>query len=181
MKPLQALAMGFVVIVLVARLGEYDALPDPVGWLLVLLGVRALPPSVPHQSPLLALGALAGAVAAVLWLPALGDRLLAADPALGWAVNLPQLCFTALLCHALGAAAAAASDRRAARWLRTTLSVLVVVGLLPVLVFGAGFSTLETTSYVAAGAGAVLLIWLLFAYASRPWATRVVPEPVPVP
>ena len=56
-----------------------------------------------------------------------------------------------------------------------------MVGLLPVLVFGAGFSTLETTSYVAAGAGAVLLIWLLFAYASRPWATRVVPEPVPVP
>ena len=42
MKPLQSVAMGLVIVVLVARYGEYDALADPLGWLLVLWGVRRM-------------------------------------------------------------------------------------------------------------------------------------------
>ena len=55
-----------------------------------------------------------------------------------------------------------------------------MVGLLPVLVFGARESSLEVPSYLAAGAVALLLIWLLFAYAARPWARGAGPEPEPV-
>ncbi len=169
MKPLQSIAMGLVIIVLSARFQGYDALPDPVGWLLVLLGVRALPTDLAHRSQLLALAALAGVVAAVVWFPVVTEHLYDADASLGWAANLPQLLFSALLCHVLAARAAAASDVKAARWLAMTRTALVVVGLLPVLVFGAGLESLEVTSYLAAGVVALLLIWLLFAYASRPW------------
>jgi hypothetical protein len=39
-----------------------------------------------------------------------------------------------------------------------------------VLVFGAGLASYEVPTYLAAGLAAVLVIWLLFTYASRPWA-----------
>ena len=46
----------------------------------------------------------------------------------------------------------------------------VVVAALPVLVFGAGLDQLEGVSYLAAGTTLLLVIWLLFAHAGRPWA-----------
>ena len=54
----------------------------------------------------------------------------------------------------------------------------VAFALLPVLVFGAGVAPLELPSYVGAALAMVILIWLLFAYSSRPWAVagRAVPE-----
>ena len=176
MKPLQSIAMGLVIVVLVARFRGYDALPDPARWLLVLLGVRALPPPMPHRDSLLRLAGLAGAVSVVVWFPVVTDALYDADASLAWAANLPEVLFGALLCHALAATADQAADgsvhtdRKAARWLRLTRTGLLVVAVLPVLVFGAGMTAFESTSYVAAGLMAVLLICLLFTYAGRPWA-----------
>src|SRR5689334_14365368 len=46
MSPLQKIAMGLVIVFIPAdfTIGghAWDALPDPVGWVLVLMGVRAL-------------------------------------------------------------------------------------------------------------------------------------------
>lgn len=176
MKPLQCIAMGLVIIVLSARFQGYDALPDPVGWVLVALGVRALPADLPHRANLLGLAVLAGVVATVVWFPVVTNDLYDADASLGWAVNLPQLAFSALLCHVLAPRAAEAGDAKAARWLALTRTAVIVVGLLPVLVFGAGLESFEVTSYVAAGAVALLLIWLLFAYAARPWVGNPIGE-----
>ncbi len=36
MRPLGPVARGLLIVVLVARFGGYDALADPLGWLLVL-------------------------------------------------------------------------------------------------------------------------------------------------
>lgn len=176
MKPLQSVAMGLVIVALSARFGGYDALPDPLGWVLVGLGVAALPATLPSRGTLLGLAALAGAVSAVVWFPRITAALYDADPALAWAANLPQVACSALVCQVLSVRAREAADPRAAQWLATTRTALVVVGLLPVLVFGAHLGSLELASYVAAGAVALLLIWLLFAYAARPWAQR---DPVP--
>ncbi len=176
--------MGLVIIALSARFGGYDALADPIGWVLVLLGVGRLPDELPRRGMLLGVAAVAGVVSAVVWFPGVADALYDADPSLAWAANLAQLCFSALLCHVLAGRAAAAGDVRAARRLALTRTALVVVGLLPVLVFGAGVGALELPSYLAAGAVALALIWLLFAHASRPWAgngaarvARVADEP----
>jgi hypothetical protein len=176
MKPLQPIAMGLVIIVLSARFRGYDALADPVGWLLVAVGVAALPARIPHRGTLLRLAALAGAVSALVWFPAVTDALYDADPSLAWAANLPQVMFTAVLCHSLAGAAAEARDARASRWLRSARTAVVVVGLLPVLVFGAGLAAYEVATYLAAGLVAVLVTGLLFAYGSRPWAR---PDPAP--
>ncbi|MBB6627981.1 hypothetical protein H5V45_11700 [Nocardioides sp. KIGAM211] len=173
MKPLQSVAMGLVIVVLSARFGGYDALADPVGWLLVYLGVRALPADLDRRSTLLGLAALAGVVASVVWFPVVTADLYDADASLGWAANLPQLAFSALLCHVLAARAAAAGDGRAARWLGITRSATIVVALLPVLVFGGGLVSFELTSYLAAGLVALTLIWLLFSYAGRTWTGPV--------
>jgi hypothetical protein len=42
-KPLQAAAMGLVIVLLGPTVHAYDLLPDPVGWILVLIGLTALP------------------------------------------------------------------------------------------------------------------------------------------
>ena len=169
--------MGLVIVVMVARFHGYDALPDPLGWVLVLLGVRALSPALPHRSSLLGLASLAGVVSVVLWFPGVTDSLYDTDPSLAWAANLPQLLFAALLCHSLAGTAEEAEDARATRWLRLTRTGMLVVAALPILVFGGGVASFYSTSVVAAGLMAVLLIWLLFRYSGRAWALPTLAQP----
>ena len=181
MKPLQSIAMGLVVIAITASFRGYDALPNPLGWLLVIAGVHVLDLPRWRRSQLLALAGVAAAVSTVLWFPSVTDAIFDRDPvdaaALSWAVNLPQLLFSAWLCHVLAAHAKEAGDVKAAGWLSITRTAVVVVGLLPVLVFGGGVDRLEDATYVAAGMVALTLIVMLFTYASRPWAS--VPNPPP--
>lgn len=171
MRPLQSIAMGLVIVALSAPVaGGYDALPDPLGWLLVVLGTRALPDRVPRRHVVVALAWLAAAASVPLWVPGFSDAAYAIHPSLGWALNLPQLGFAAVLCHSLAGSALAAEDHRAAAWLRTAMAGFVAAVVLPVIVFGAGIGSLELTSYVAAVIVLISLIWLLFAYSARPWA-----------
>lgn len=176
MKPFQSLAAGWVFLLLVARVGGYDLYADPVGWLLVLLGVHRLPASFPHRSALAQVGVLALLVSAVLWLPPVGERLGEAEPALAWAANLPQYGWLVLLCHAAATAATATGDLRAARWFRTVLLGGVAVVLLPVLVFGAGLTSVETAAGAAVLLTPLALVVALFSYAGRPWAVAPVPD-----
>ena len=176
MKPLQSVAMGFVFIALYARLNGYDLYADPVGWVLVLLGVRRLPADTPFRGPLVYAGAVAAAVSVPLWLPSVRDALAAADPSLGWAADLPAFAFTALLCHALAVAAKEAGDVKPAQWLALVRTVVVAVAVLPVLVFGGGISGLADPAALAAQAVYVVLVWLLFSYSGRPWAGAPVDE-----
>jgi hypothetical protein len=172
-KPLQWIGMGLVVVALTAPSHGYDLLPDPVGWLLVVVGLRALP--VPQRGTLLGCAGVALVVSCVLWVPSVPTRLDDIDRSLTWAANLPQLVTTILIAHALAQQALLARDTRARRWLRTARDVLVVVTVLPVVVFGGGLDALVGTTYAVATLALVLLIWLLFAYASRPWATADAP------
>lgn len=180
MRPLQSIAMGMVVIVL-DTLGGVDALPDPLGWVLVLLGVRRLPRDLRHRGLLLVLAVLAGAVSVPLWLPGVADRLYDAHPSLLWAANLPQLGFAGVLCLALAKQAATAEDTAAAAWARTTLTGVAVVAVLPVLVFGGGIAALEVPAYLGASLVLLLLIWLLFSWSSRPWILGTGPTESPGP
>lgn len=158
--------MGLVIVVLVARLGGYDALADPLGWLLVLWGVRRLA----DNTTLLTLATGALLVACVVWFPATQDLLERSDPSLRWAINLPQVLFCIVLCRQLSELAEAADDRRARAWLRTTLVFNAVLAVAPVLVFAAQADDVLASVYAAAGVVVLLLIVLLFAYARRPWA-----------
>lgn len=166
MKPLQSIGMGLLIVVLVARFGDYDALADPLGWLLVLRGVRRLA----DRTTLLTLAVGALVVACAVWLPPTQELLDRSDPSLRWAVNLPQVLFCVVLCRQLSEVAEEGDDRKARAWLRTTLVLNVVLAIAPVLVFAAKADDLLGSVYAAAGVVVLLLIVLLFAYARRPWA-----------
>jgi hypothetical protein len=171
MRPLQSIAMGLVIVALSAPLaGGYDALPDPLGWVLVILGVRGLPSDLPRRDAVFTLAWLAAAASVPLWFPGVSDAAYATHPSLGWALNLPQLGFAALLCHSLAARAVASEDRKAGSWLRLAMAGFVAAAALPVIVFGAGVASLEVAAYVGSALVLITLIGLLFAYSARPWA-----------
>jgi hypothetical protein len=168
MRALQAIGMGLLIVLV--RAGTPDLLPDPLGWLLVLHGVRRLPTDLPQRTGLLVSGALAGAVSVPLWVPDVADRVLAAPPSLQWAVNLPQVVFVVLLATALGKRAGEHGDLSARGWWFTVATFAVLAGAAPVLVFGGGLAALETPAVVVAGAVLLTTIVLCFVHAARPWA-----------
>jgi hypothetical protein len=171
MRPLQSIAMGLVIVALRAPLiGEYDALPDPLGWGLVILGVRGLPALLPRRDTVVTLAWLAAVVSVPLWFPGVSDAAFATHASLGWALTLPQLGFAAALCHSLATSAVAAEDHKPASWLRLAMAGFVVAAVLPVIVFGAGIGSLELTADVGAALVLLTLICLLFSYSARPWA-----------
>lgn len=176
MRPLLAMALGYLLVVLYAKVGGYDMYADPLGWLLVLYGVHRLPEHLEGRRQLLGLAALAGAVSVPLWVPTVAEWLADADPSLAWAVGLPQLAFTALLCERLARAALAAGEETAAAWLRTLLTLVVVVAVLPVLVFGAGMDGLGPGTVAAAVLSQLALVWLLLRYSGRSWAGAPAPQ-----
>jgi hypothetical protein len=175
-KPLQAVGMGLVIVLLTAPVHGYDLLPDPLGWLLALTGLRTL--TCPQRGTLLGLAWLAFAVSCALWVPSVPTHLDDVDPSLTWSADLPQLVTTIVLAHALAQQALVAEDTSARRWLLTARSLLIVVTVLPVVVFGGGLDSVVGATYVAASLALLLLVWLLFTYAGRGWAgSEVVPGP----
>ncbi|TYL55257.1 hypothetical protein FXB39_02535 [Nocardioides sp. BGMRC 2183] len=169
MKPLQWVAMGLVICVLEARFGSYDALPDPIGWLLVLGGLLALTrrTDVGFRLGLGYLGVLALVIATVTWFPAVQDALDDADPELVWSLDVPALAFQALLCHALAGLAVGASERTAATWFRLASLGLAVALVVPLL-YQAGWEWLAPAGDLGLIVPLVL-IGLLFWYSGREW------------
>jgi len=165
--------MGLVVVVLTARFGGYDALPDPVGWGLVLAGLLPLRDRLPGARTAAWLAATAGVVAVPLWLPTVRAAL---APSAEWALSLPQTACCVALCAGLATACDRAGEREAARFglLRW---VFVALAVAPVLVYGGGQSDLAVPVAVGSVLANVVLVWLLFRVSRRPWAGG--PAPVP--
>lgn len=170
MKPLQAIALGLAIVGLRADLGGYDLLADPLGWLLVLVGLAQLPEDLPRRGLALGTATLAALIAVALWFPQVRDALADADPALGWAASLPQLAALAVIALALSRTADRAGDSGPGGWLLTAALLVVVTAVLPVVVFGGGLDALEAPAYAAAALALLLLVGLLLAYSGRAWA-----------
>jgi hypothetical protein len=177
-RPLHAVALGLVVVAIYARAGEYDLLPDPIGWLLVLLGLKALTSrvDVPLQGIAWVLGALAVLASAALSVPDVFDWFEDADPALRWAMDVPALAFCAVLCHGLAQTARAARATAAAAWFQWTAIGFCLSVLAPVIVIGGGVDSLRGTFEVATGLAQLALFVLCLSYAGREWAGAPEPE-----
>jgi hypothetical protein len=167
-RPLQPIGMGLLLLFIHA--GRFDFLPDPLGWLIILAGVSALPEAVERRSILLALAGLAGAVSVPLWWPDWGEAVRDGDPSLWWAVNLPQLGFVLVLALSLDRAARYAEDESAGRWWQLVATLSTLAALLPVLVFGGGVEALDVPTFVVSTVTLLTVIVLCFAHAGRPWA-----------
>jgi hypothetical protein len=177
-KPLQAVAMGLVIVVLTVSAHGYHVLADPIGWALVLVGMSSLPAD--RRSSLRWLAGISLVVSAVVWVPAARDALNVADLALAWAAGLPELVTLIVLAHVLARSAWTAGDTTARGWLLTARTLLVVTALLPAVVLGGGFDSWDSAVGLVGSLSLLLLIVLLFRYSSRSWAGPVsAPETAP--
>ncbi len=172
MKPLHAVAVGLVVIAIYAKAGDYDLLADPAGWALVLVGLKVLVDRVdlPLTGVLWVAGVLALLFAAALMVPSLHEWFEDADPALGWAVDVPALGFCGILCHALVAGARAAKEIGAAAWLQWTAIGFGLSVAAPVVVIGGGVEDLRGPAELVTGLSQLALFVLCLVYAGRAWA-----------
>ena len=167
MTPLQKVAMGLVIVVLQPKIGGFDALPDVLGWVLVMLGLLDLRMRLSSFATLRVLAALAGVVSAAIFWPPVID---AAPESTGWLLSLPQIAFCIILCGSLselGKSDDAATSRRFSllRW------VFVALAAAPVLLYGGGVDALRIPLAVVAVAANVFLIYLLFKISKRPETT----------
>lgn len=174
MKPLQAVGLGLVLLALgpaEADPGVFDPLPDPLGWLLILIGLHGLAPRLdPVRLGLLRfLGALALVISIALVVPSVA-RWLATDPSLGWSADVPRFAFFALLCHLLSQAALKAGHVAGASTFSIAGAALVFVIAAPPLAFGADWDGVGKAGQVAAQVVQLALVVLCFVFSGRRWA-----------
>lgn len=154
MTPLQKVAMGLVLTIADADLGGYDAVPDVLGWVLVVLGLRGLR-GVMTVATLLPLAVLAGLVSLVLlrfeWVAALPESS-------GWMLSLAQLAFSVVLCAEVARVVGPSAARRF-RFLRWVFVAAAAGG---VLLYGGGVDALLIPLAVLTVAANVYLVYLLF-------------------
>ena len=155
--------MGLVIVFLAARFGGYDALPDPLGWGLVVAGLLPLRRRVPSGGTLTTLAVIAGVSAVPLWLPVVDERLSAAGQ---WGVSLPQTVFCVVWCSTLATLVERAGDTEAGR-LRMLRTAYLAVLVGPVLVYGGGVTALTAPVAVLAVLANVYLVYLTFKVSRR--------------
>lgn len=179
MRPLGLIGYGFLLVAVKVLFGRYDVLADPIGWVLVLLGLRRMARAVdlPAGMALAYLGILSLLCSGPLWWPDTARSLHDGDPAVLWAVGLGELLFQAVLCHALATLAQQAKENTAVIWFRVCEGGLVIGALAPPLYFGAHLSWLNGIGNLGEILQLVVLV-LCFVYSGRTWAGA--PEkPVP--
>lgn len=178
MSPLQRIAMGLVLIAAPTgfQIGDYvwDLVPDPLGWLLILAGLRGLGGHLDLR-PLTPLAWAALAASLVQAVPPVFERLLpgeeVADASIRWAFFAPQALFLLLLMRAIGQAGAEQSPRDvyvAGRFGVLTWAAALLIAL-PPIAFGAGREELAEPTLIAIGLVPWLFIYYLFRVHRRTW------------
>jgi hypothetical protein len=154
MTGLQQVAMGLVLTIVDPEIAGYDAVPDVLGWLLVLSGLRVLRDRI-AVATLIGLALLAGTVSLGLirfaWLEALPESA-------GWGLSLPQFAFSVVLCEKVATVLGPPLHRRlrALRW------AFLVAAAGPVLLYGGGLGVLLVPLAVLAVFVNLYLVYLLF-------------------
>jgi len=176
MSPLQKIAMGLVIVIGSAMFPpdpspawqSYDALADPVGWLLVLFGTFALARADDAFDSSRWLAGLAGLVSIPVWLPQLRHQL---DPSGEWFVSLPQIAFCLVLAREIGVQGARQSpaDGYVAKRFGLLVWGFAAVGVLPVLAFGGGLAELEQPTLLVSTLVNVAFVYFLFRVHRREW------------
>lgn len=154
MKALQTVAMGLVLVFLDVAAHGWDVVPDPLGWVLVLAGLTPVRELLPGYRGVLGTAWVCLVVAVLTWPPGSVDT---AAESLGWLFSLPTVAFAFLLSAGLRQVLAGSLATR----FRALRDLLVVVAVLPVLVYGAGFGWLAVpTAVLAVAVNIALVVWL---------------------
>jgi len=146
----------------------YDGLADPVGWVLVILGVQALPRALRGLDGVRWAAWTAGAVSLPLWVPQLNHRL---SDSGAWAVSMTQTVFCLLLARAIAENALThePDDPYLPRRFGLLMWAFVVLVVLPPIAIGGDVTALDD---VTVGAGFIVnlaFIYYLFRVHRRTW------------
>ncbi|MCR1785478.1 hypothetical protein KVF89_23270 [Nocardioides carbamazepini] len=179
MRPLHLFAFGLVLVALELRVGDWDLLPGPLGWLLTLLAVHRISRRTDLQRTGLiwALGLATVAAAALTWLPVGADWVEDAEDAVRWAVGLPAMLYSGLVCIELSRLARADSYSTPTGLLQWTGIGFFVSGVAPVLIIGGGQSWLEVPALAVNALAQLSLFVLCLVYGARAWAGVPVTTP----
>src|SRR5512139_2823449 len=183
MSPLQRIAMGLVIVLVPANFPHdphpawqfYDALPDPVGWLLVLTGLRALRAHLDVDVATW-LAWVAFAVSVPLWFPQVNHLLVpeyndAIDVSFQWFLFLPQSVFSLVLARTIGRAAEGQEPRDtfvAGRYGVLTWAFAALI-VLPAVAYGGSVDALENPTLIGIGLVNVVFVYYLFRVHRREW------------
>jgi hypothetical protein len=175
-SPLQQVGMGMVIVVAYAYFPadpspdweRYDALVDPLGWLLVVSGMVALARVNDSFALTRWLAILAGVVSVPMWFPQLNHQLEASGE---WFVSLPQLLFCLLLAREIGllGVSRSPSDGYVARRFGLLVWGFALAGVLPVVALGGGIDQLEGPTQLVSLLVSVALVYYLFRVHRREW------------
>jgi hypothetical protein len=183
MSPLQRIAMGLVIVLVPANFPHdphpawqfYDALPDPIGWLFVLYGVRALRDHL-DVDVISWLGWVAFAVSVPLWFPQLNHLLVpeynnSINVSFQWFLSLPQTVFSLVLARTFGREAELRSPRD--RFVAGRFGVLTwafgALIVLPVAAYGGGVDSLVNPTLIGIGLVNAVFVYYLFRVHRREW------------
>jgi hypothetical protein len=176
MSPLQKIAMGMVIVVGSAYFPahpspawkQYDALPDPLGWLLVLFGVFALARTDAAFDTSRWLAGLAAVVSVPMWLPQVHHQL---DASGEWFASLPQIAFCLVLSREIGMLGPLQQpqDGYVAKRFGLLVWGFAVVGVLPVIALGGEVTTLQSTTLAFSVLVNAAFIYYLFRVHRREW------------
>jgi hypothetical protein len=153
MKELQTVALGLAIVFI--DVGDPDWVADPVGWLLVLVGVAAVKERLSDYGYLLVTAWVCLALSVVTWPP---DSVPTLDETLGWVFSLPTLAFCYMLADSLTDATVPdlASRFRVIAWIYALVTVLPLLALL------LDWEWLETPAQVLVVLAHVVLVLSLF-------------------
>jgi hypothetical protein len=176
MSPLQKIAMGLVIVIGTALFPanpspswqRYDALPDPIGWTLVLLGVFALARLDDAFDSTRWLAGLAAVVSVPMWFPQVQHRM---DASGEWFASLPQILFCLLLARDIGLRGAERTPRDLYVAQRFGLLVwgFAAIGVLPVIALGGDVPQLTSTMLLVSTLVNVAFVYFLFRVHRREW------------
>lgn len=155
----------------------YDALPPPLGWLLVISGILRLRRDTELDLRTTRAAAfLALAVSVPMWFPQLNHYVVPQyNPGVSqswqWFVALPSWIFGFCLSKTIGEAAIAREprERGIAGWFGILRWGFVAAAVMPAVVYGAGLKHFDTTMHLIIGMVEVALIIAMFTYHRREW------------
>jgi hypothetical protein len=166
-KELQSVALGLIVVFV--DVGSPDWVPDPIGWILVLVGLAAVKDRLTDYGYLQVTGWVCLGLSVVTWPP---EAVPALDETLGWLFSLPTLAFCFLLADSL----TDVTEPGLARRFRLISWGYAVVTVLPLLPLALGWEWMSTPGLVVTIVVHVALVLSLYRACDED-ALRSSPEP----
>lgn len=184
-SPLQRIGLGLIVVVIPADFpahphpvwNYYDALPPPLGWLLVLSGLLRLMKATDLDLRLARAAAIVALIVSIpMWFPQLNHYLIPQyNPGVSqswqWFVALPSWVFGYFFSQAMSEAAVARTprERGIAGWFGVLRWGFVAAAVLPAVVYGADVKGADHTMKLVIGLVEIFLIVAMFTYHRREW------------